>query len=197
MLIKIILTFTLAYLLGSIPFGYLIALLFKIDIRQHGSGNIGATNVFRTLGPLAGAMVFLLDLLKGTLAVVATRILIGDAWFVILAALAVVIGHSFSIFLKFKGGRGAATSLGTLLGVAPDIFVVAALLVAAIIYITRYVSVASITVPILVTLAMYFLNRPLPYTIACALVSALIIIRHIPNIKRLLAGTESKVGIKK
>ena len=193
MLGKIILTFAIAYLLGSIPFGYLIALLFKIDIRQHGSGNIGATNVFRALGPLPGAIVFILDLLKGTLAVVAARILIGDAWFVILAALAVVLGHTFSIFLKFKGGRGAATSLGTLLGVAPDIFVAAALLVALIIYITRYVSVASITVPILVTLAMYFLNRPLPYTIACALVSALIIFRHIPNIKRLLAGTEPKI----
>lgn len=186
-----------AYLLGSIPFGYLIAKIWNIDIRRYGSGNIGATNVFRVLGLYPGSAVFALDLLKGTLAVFLARQLAADPWLIVLAGLAAVAGHMFSVFLRFKGGRGAATGLGVLLGIAPDIFIVAAAVAALLIYVTRYVSVASMVTPLLITAAFYALGRPLPYAAASGVIAVLIIIRHIPNIKRLYNKTEPKIrGIK-
>ncbi|MFH1576603.1 MAG: glycerol-3-phosphate 1-O-acyltransferase PlsY [Candidatus Margulisiibacteriota bacterium] len=193
---NILLVMVAAYLLGSIPFGYLIARIWNIDIRRKGSGNIGATNVFRTIGPLAGSLVFLLDLLKGALPVLLAKQLTANPWLVILVGIATVLGHTYPIFLKFKGGRGAATGLGFLLAVAPDIFIGALILVILIILLTRYVSLASIITSPLVTLAFFLLKRPLPYGLIAALVSVIIILRHIPNIKRLLAGTESRIGVK-
>lgn len=192
--ITVLLTIILGYLIGSIPFGYLIARAKNIDILSQGSGNIGATNVFRLLGPLPGVIVFALDLSKGTVPVLITRQLTQNAWFVILAGIAALIGHSFPIFLKFKGGRGSATGLGILLAIAPDIFFGAMLLVILIILTTRYVSIASLVVPPLVAVAFFVLERPFPYTLAAFLVSVLIIARHIPNIKRLQAGTEPRIG---
>lgn len=192
-----LLVFVITYLLGSIPVGYLIARYKKIDIRQHGSGNIGATNVFRTLGTNAGITVFILDILKGTLAVYLGMLVSHNPWFIIFCGLAAIIGHSFSPFLKFTGGRGVATGLGVLLGIAPDIFIFAFLFAALVIYVTRYVSVASILTVILVSFALIILGRPLPYCIIAALVSIFIIIRHIPNIKRLMSGSENKIGVKK
>ncbi|MBU0671742.1 MAG: glycerol-3-phosphate 1-O-acyltransferase PlsY [Candidatus Margulisbacteria bacterium] len=193
---NILLVMVAAYLLGSIPFGYLIARIWNIDIRRKGSGNIGATNVFRTIGPLAGSLVFLLDLLKGALPVLLAKQLTANPWLVILVGIATVLGHTYPIFLKFKGGRGAATGFGFLLAVAPDIFIGALILVILIILLTRYVSLASIITSPLVTLAFFLLKRPLPYGLIAALVSVIIILRHIPNIKRLLAGTESRIGVK-
>ncbi|MDI6731632.1 MAG: glycerol-3-phosphate 1-O-acyltransferase PlsY [Candidatus Margulisbacteria bacterium] len=186
-----------SYLLGSIPFGYLIARYKKIDIRQHGSGNIGATNVFRTMGTNAGLIVFVLDMLKGTVAVYISMLVSLNPWFIILGGFAAVIGHSFSIFLNFTGGRGVATGLGFLLGVAPDVFVFAFLFAVLVIYVTRYVSVASILTAILVTFALIILGRPLPYCLIAVVVTAIIIYRHIPNIKRLMNGTELKIGNRK
>lgn len=195
--IQIILVILAGYLLGSLPCGYLIARFKKVDIRQVGSGNIGATNVFRTLGPVPGILVFILDLAKGAVPVLICRQITTDPWLIILTGAAAVLGHTFSIFMKFKGGRGAATGLGILLAVAPDIFLGAFIMVVIIILVTRYVSVASITVPVLVTGAFYLLGRPLPYTLMAGLVTLLIILRHIPNIKRLFSGTEAKIGTKK
>jgi len=186
----------LAYVLGSIPFGLIIARIFNIDIRRHGSGNIGATNVFRTMGPVAGIIVFTLDLLKGTLPVYLAAQITNNPWLIILAGLAAVLGHTYSVFMKFKGGRGAATGLGILLGVVPEIFAGALIMVILIILITRYVSLASISTPPVVTLALILLNKPLPYTIVAGLITVLIIVRHIPNIKRLVQGTERKIGEK-
>ncbi|MFA5840321.1 MAG: glycerol-3-phosphate 1-O-acyltransferase PlsY [Candidatus Margulisiibacteriota bacterium] len=188
---------TLSYLLGSIPFGYLVARYKRIDIRQHGSGNIGATNVFRILGTNAGVTVFILDVLKGSLAVYLGLHFSHNPWFIILCGLAAIIGHSFSPFLKFTGGRGVATGLGVLLGIAPDIFVFAFLFAALVIYVTRYVSVASILTVTLVTFALIILGRPLPYCLVALIVTILIIVRHIPNIKRLMNGTENKIGVNK
>lgn len=187
----------IAYLLGSIPFGYIVAKIWNIDIRTQGSGNIGATNVFRTLGPIPGLLVFTLDLAKGAAPVIIAQYITHNPWLIILVGSAAVLGHTYPIFLKFKGGRGAATGLGFLLAVAPDIFIGAAILTALIIFLTRYVSVASITVPLVVALAFLILKRPLPYFLIAVVVSILIIYRHIPNIKRLLSGTESKIGVKK
>jgi glycerol-3-phosphate acyltransferase PlsY len=182
-----------SYLIGSIPFGLIISKIWNIDIRRHGSGNIGATNVFRTLGPIPGAIVFILDLLKGTLAVYLAFQVTGRPELIVLVGTAAVLGHTYPIFLKFKGGRGAATGLGILLGIAPDIFIGAAIMVILLILITRYVSVASIVTPALVTIAFIVLKRPWVYALTAGIISALITIRHIPNIKRLLNRTENKI----
>lgn len=192
--LSLFLILVLSYVIGSIPFGYLIGRLKGIDIRRYGSGNIGATNVFRTLGLPLGLAVFALDLLKGTLAVWLMLWLNGDPWLVILAGGLAVIGHSYSIFLNFKGGRGAATGMGILLGVAPDIFLFALVMVVVIVALTRYVSAASILTPIVVSLAFTLTGRPLPYTLLAWAVAFIIILRHRPNIQRLIAGTEPKIG---
>ncbi|MFH1542591.1 MAG: glycerol-3-phosphate 1-O-acyltransferase PlsY [bacterium] len=188
------LIFLLAYLIGAIPFGFITAKVFNVDIRQQGSGNIGATNVFRTLGPVPGVIVFALDLLKGTAAVYLAQQFFTDPWIIMLTGLAAIVGHMFPVFLKFKGGKGAATGLGVLLGIAPDIFLGAAIVSFLIIALTRYVSVGSmVTVP-LVALALLLLDRPQPYVIVTGIVALLVIIRHTGNIKRLLKGTENRIG---
>jgi len=184
------------YLLGSIPFGLLIAKIRKIDIREYGSGNIGATNVLRALGLGPGLIVLLLDLLKGFVPVTLTQFLGQDPWVITLCGLAAVIGHTFPIFLGFKGGRGAATALGMLLGIAPDIFVLAVALFFVVTALTRYVSVGSLSTAVVSAAAFIILARPLPYTLTAALVALLIVLRHMPNIKRLLQGTESRIGVK-
>jgi len=182
------------YLIGSIPFGYLISKIWNIDIRRYGSGNIGATNVYRTLGFMIALLVFVLDLAKGTLAVYLAQRIFDAPWLVISTGLAAILGHMYSIFLNFKGGRGVATSAGVLLGIAPDIFLGALIYTLLIILLTRYVSIASMTTPILVTAALFWLKRPLPYTLVIGLVSILILIRHLPNLKRLLTKSEPRIG---
>lgn len=191
--IQILSVLLASYVIGSVPFGYLIARIWNIDIRRQGSGNIGATNVFRTLGPLPGVLVFALDLLKGTLAIYLITLFTSRPEIIILAGLCAIIGHTFPIFLRFKGGRGAATGLGVLLGIAPEIFLAAAVVVILIIVITRYVSLASIITPILVMIAFILFKKPLPYTIVVGLVAGLIVFRHIPNIKRLLKRQENRI----
>jgi len=184
----------ISYLLGSIPFGVVVARLFKIDITKYGSGNIGATNVLRTLGLLPGIVVLLLDLFKGTLAVYISTLILKDPLQIILCAIAAILGHMFSIFIGFKGGKGAAVGLGVLLGIAPEIFLITVVLVVLIIIATRYVSLASIICPLFTVVLMICFNRPIPYTMAAIAISLLMIYKHLPNIKRLLNGTERKVG---
>ena len=186
-----------AYLIGSIPFGYLMAKIWNIDIRHFGSGNIGATNVLRTLGPIPGAIVFILDILKGTLAVYLAYQVTNNPWLIVGIGATVIIGHTFPIFLKFKGGRGAAAGLGVLLGIAPDLFLGAVFAAMLILLLTRYVSLTSMLISILVAVAFFVLKRPLPYTLVSGLIAILIIFRHIPNIKRLMNKTEPKIGDKK
>jgi len=184
----------LAYFLGSIPFGFLIAKIWNVDIRRHGSGNIGATNVLRNLGPIPGSIVFILDLAKGTLPILMAQPLTQNYWLITLSGAAAILGHTFPIFLKFKGGRGAATGLGVLLGIAPDVFAVAVIFALLVLFITRYISVVSMSTAILVTSIFFVLQRPQPYTIVAGLVAILIIVRHISNIKRLINKTEPKIG---
>ena len=195
-----ILPLIIGYLIGSIPFGLLVGKIKGVDIRKTGSGNIGATNIYRTLGAWPAASVFILDLLKGTIAIWIAQAILPAAtlWlpreaYIIISGIAAVIGHMFSIFLKGKGGKGAATSLGVLLGIAPDLFVVAVIYVILCIAITRIVSITSITGVLLLTVLMFALNKPLPYAIATGVVAVLMIYKHIPNIQRLLAGTEPKI----
>ncbi|MFA4905216.1 MAG: glycerol-3-phosphate 1-O-acyltransferase PlsY [Candidatus Margulisiibacteriota bacterium] len=190
---NLLLFIILGYLSGSIPFGYLIAKLKGVDIRKTGSGNIGATNIFRTLGPAAGILVFALDFIKGLAPTLAALFYLKDPLQVILVGLFAILGHSFSIFLKGKGGKGAATGLGVLAVIAPDILAFTAILVVILIFTTRYVSIGSIFGAAAVAALMFILGKPLPYAVASLLAAALIVARHIPNIKRLLNGTERNI----
>jgi acyl phosphate:glycerol-3-phosphate acyltransferase len=182
-----------AYLLGSLPFGLIVAGLWNVDIRRHGSGNIGATNVLRTLGPAPAVAVFALDFAKGWLAVyIGNSLGVGPLVVVFLGA-AVVLGHMYSLFLKFKGGKGAATGLGVLVGLSPEVFAISLVVAAVIIYATRYVSVGSIVTPFVAAGLLLLFHRPLPYIIVTLIVGLFILIRHLPNIQRLRRGTEPRI----
>ncbi len=184
----------LSYLFGSIPFGLLVGFLFKIDIRKVGSGNIGSTNILRTLGIIPALIVFILDTLKGTIPIYLAQAVLREPILIIFAGLAAILGHMFSIFIGFKGGRGVATGFGVLLGIAPEIAFSALALEGIVIAISRYVSVASIITAVFVVVMMFVMKKPLPYAYATLIVSALIVIKHIPNIQRLISHTEPKIG---
>jgi acyl phosphate:glycerol-3-phosphate acyltransferase len=194
-----------SYLLGSIPFGYLAGRIAGIDIRSYGSGNVGATNVMRTLGKGYGYPVFAADFLKGFAAVkmsilIATRV--QPEWnspemFGIVAAISSVLGHSFPVWLRFKGGKGVATSAGALFGLAPIAALVGVAIWILTFWLTRYVSVASITAAAalpLIILVTTWLDRTagklLFYSSVC--LAAVVIWRHRSNLSRLMRGTEPR-----
>jgi acyl phosphate:glycerol-3-phosphate acyltransferase len=203
----ILLSLSAGYLLGSIPFGLLVAQLKGIDIRQHGSGNIGATNVWRVCGWRHGLPVFVLDVLKGMAAVYASRWIAarfgGDAsWAGIAAAMACILGHSFPVWLGFKGGKGVATSLGVFTGLMP-LPSLAALAVWGVAFkATGYVSLASIlaavALPTFAAGAQYAgWGCGWPAVAFAAAAGVLVIVRHRANIQRLRAGTENRFTRKK
>jgi acyl phosphate:glycerol-3-phosphate acyltransferase len=194
-----------SYLLGSIPFGYLAGWVAGIDIRKTGSGNIGATNVLRVLGKFYGYSVFFLDFLKGLAAVkisvlVATRA--HSEWaspevFGIIAAVSSVIGHCFPLWLKFRGGKGIATSAGALFGLMPLAMLIGLAVWILVFWLTRYVSVASITAAIALPFVIAILTRlnqsygkALFYSSLC--IAAVVIWRHHSNLLRLMRGTEPR-----
>jgi glycerol-3-phosphate acyltransferase PlsY len=194
-----------SYLLGSIPAGYLAGQIAGIDIRKSGSGNIGATNVTRALGKRYGYPVFAVDFLKGFGAVkisiwIATHV--RPEWsspemFGILAAISSVIGHSFPVWLSFKGGKGVATSMGALFGLMPFVALIAVAVWVITFEMTRYVSVASMTAALAVPISILILV-PLKQTSGAALLyfsiclAALVIFRHRSNLCRLVRGTEPR-----
>lgn len=193
-----------SYLIGSVPAGYFAGLIAGVDIREHGSGNIGATNVLRTLGKKFGYPVFAFDVLKGFLAVVAApwiAHLFGershDEGLRILGAVCGVLGHSYPVWLSFKGGKGVATSAGILLALVPIAAVVAASIWTLTFLITRYVSIASIaaaiTLPIAVEVVIRMMrsSERLPLYLSMAL-SLVVLIRHRSNFSRLMHGTEQR-----
>lgn len=196
------------YLMGSIPFGLIIGKITRgIDIRDFGSGNIGATNVMRTLGVGPAILVFFFDTIKGVAAVLLCNIIGLNPYLISLGALLCVFGHTFSIFLKFKGGKGVATSLGVIIGLNPVIAGIAFGLWAALGLVTRYISVASIVASLSVPLMMIFwksmpirytyeIQVPVEFQILASIAATAIVLKHIPNIKRLVNGTESKIGQK-
>ena len=192
-----------AFLLGSIPTGYLVARAKGVDIRKHGSGNIGATNVFRTLGKPLGIFVFFVDALKGFAAIwLGTRSGGGSDWAGIVAAIAAIAGHNYTPWLGFNGGKGIATSAGVLLALMPWAVLAIAVVWVLVFKISRYVSLASIcasaALPVSVAL-LWFAgcggNGPL--LAFSLLISALAIWRHRTNIQRLRDGTESRFERKK
>ncbi|MBI3671007.1 MAG: glycerol-3-phosphate 1-O-acyltransferase PlsY [Acidobacteria bacterium] len=188
-----------AYLLGSIPFGYLIARLRGgTDIRAAGSGNIGAANVTRVVGPGAGAMTLLLDAAKGYLAVwLAAHFSDENITWMTAAALAAIAGHLFPIWLGFRGGRGVATGVGVFLPICWPAVVAALVIWIAVVAFWRYVSLGSIVAAAALPLLMYFLYAPghAPPRVASfgtTLAAVLIIVKHRPNLERLIAGTEPR-----
>jgi glycerol-3-phosphate acyltransferase PlsY len=183
-----------AYVIGAVPVGVLVARLAGgVDIRRHGSGNIGATNVLRTLGPAAGVITLLGDIVKGYAAVWVAGTLGGTPGWVGAGAAAAVVGNCWPVFLRFRGGKGVATGLGAFLAAAPWAVAPAAVVFAALAAATRLVSLASITACAALAVAAWVAYPP-PIALAATVVATIIIVRHRANIQRLRAGTESRLG---
>ena len=187
-----------AYIIGSIPTGYLIVKSKTgDDIRTIGSGSTGATNVKRVLGKKWFFIVLLLDAFKGALPVVLAKVFVsaGVSWGLapVIAAVAVIIGHSKSCFLGFKGGKSVASGVGTILALNWVVGVIIAIVWAIITYFTKYVSVGSIIALLLSPALMYLFKAPIAYVLYCALGAVYIVYLHRENIKRLIAGNENKV----
>jgi glycerol-3-phosphate acyltransferase PlsY len=193
-----------AYLLGSIPFGLLLGKLFgAADIRKAGSGNIGATNVARVAGPLAGVLTLLLDAAKGALAVVlAARLSEQSSTWMMIAGLSALLGHCFPIWLGFHGGKGVATAAGIFLVLCPPAFLGAAILFVLVVAYWRFVSLGSIAAAASMPLLIYFLWAPHhapPYAVTFGSLAAalLIVYKHDANIQRLVQGDEAKFSFNK
>jgi acyl phosphate:glycerol-3-phosphate acyltransferase len=190
------------YFLGSVPFGLIVGKLRGIDIREHGSRNIGATNVWRVCGWKAGLPVFFLDAGKGIGAVwlgriAAERFAGPPDWCVVIAAMACVLGHSFPVWLRFKGGKGVATSLGTIIGMLPIVSAIIFGIWAVLFALTRYVSLASIIAAAAFPVTAYLFHATPPVLGFAFVSAALVIVLHRGNIQRLLSGTERRFGTKK
>ena len=189
---KIILV--VAYLLGSIPFGYLIVRgKSGADIRETGSGGTGATNVSRRAGKTAGVLTLLLDAAKGCAAVVIAQVVNGDDWVIALAAIAALVGHIFPVWLGFRGGKGVATAVGIFAVLAPVALLCAGVIFLALVVTTRYVSLGSIVAAVLIPVFVWLLSGSQPLLIAAIVAAALIVFAHRGNMKRLASRTESQI----
>lgn len=195
---ELIIAVLTAYLIGSIPTGYIIVKLFTgQDIRTQGSGSTGATNVKRVMGKNWFFAVMLLDAFKGALPVVLAKIFVtsftSTGLIPVLCAVAVILGHSKSIFLKFTGGKSVASGVGTILALNWQVGLIIALIWSAITYFSKYVSLGSIIALLLSPVLMYIYKEPAAYVAYCALGAIYIIYLHRENILRLVNGTENKV----
>jgi len=202
----------ISYLLGSVPFGYLIGKAKNTDITQSGSGNIGTTNTFRVLGPLAGFLAGTFDILKGGIVIVIVYLLskygkyndpltINGEEIYIIYGLAAVIGHCHSIFLKFKGGKGVATSLGAIFFINPLLGLTLLVVFLAVMLFTKYVSLASCLGAVAGVAGAFtyypIMGQSILTPIVILIFGIIIFLRHIANFKRLANGTENKIGQKK
>lgn len=188
-----------AYLLGSIPFGLILAKLCGgTDVRKEGSGNIGATNVARVVGPMAGILTLVLDAAKGAVAVLlAERLSNTSALWMMIAAIAALLGHCFPVWLRFQGGKGVATAAGIFLALCPLAFFGAILLFVLVVAFWRYVSLGSISAAAVIPLLMYFLwapghAPPLVVTFGSLAIALFVVYKHNSNIHRLVEGMEPK-----
>ena len=202
--VLIFVSIVLSYLIGSIPTAYIFGRLLKgIDIREHGSGNVGATNAFRVLGKGPGTIVLILDILKGV--IVTTLIVkisgIMDSWMPVLLGLIAVCGHNWTIFLNFKGGKGIATGLGVLIGLAIVIESMRPVLLIVlgtwliVFCASGYVSLASIITAVILPIMMTVFNQDFILKIFGIVLCVFVVFRHKPNIKRLLEGKENRVKL--
>ena len=203
-----ILAVLVAYLLGSIPTGFLVAKARGVDIRTVGSGNIGATNVFRILGKPAGVFVLLADAAKGWLAVFVmaklvagwfypTAGLLALDWFAICAGIAAILGHNYTCWLYFKGGKGIATSAGVLVALVPGPLLIILGIWIVVFALSRYVSLASISAAFALPFAARLVGKSTTIILVTATLAALAIYKHKANIQRLIKGTENRIGAKK
>ena len=189
-----VLAYALGHVFGSIPCGlWIVQALHGIDIREYGSKNIGTTNVFRTVGGKTAALVMAADMLKGILAVALVNYLFHDHMANVVTALGAVLGHSYSLFLGLKGGKGVATGLGLLLYLMPDACLISFGVWLVTVLITRYVSLGSIIAACCTPVLAWYFEYPVSYIGLSVLCTFFIVIRHTENIKRLLNGTESKI----
>ncbi|MEE0777341.1 MAG: glycerol-3-phosphate 1-O-acyltransferase PlsY [Bacillota bacterium] len=186
----------LAYLLGSIPSAYICGKAFAgINIMEHGSGNVGTTNTFRVLGWKIGILVFVMDMGKGVLAAWFGS-LVGGMTLAVICAVVAVLGHTFSVFLHFKGGKGVATGAGALLFLAPLAFILAIAVWLVLAFATGYISVASVIAALSSIVFVVLFSDHTSVIVFVTVCSLYIAYKHIPNMKRLAAGTENKVDLK-
>lgn len=193
MMIKVLLLALFSYLLGAVPTGYLIARkAMGIDIRQHGSGNPGAANVYRTVGKWAGIVTFLIDGLKGFIPVcLALRVFPGDYWPAILCGTIAILGHMWTIYLKFRGGKGVATSAGVFAALLPVPTALAFLSFVICVALWGRISIGSIVACIVLPISSFFIGaHPMAVNVMVTAIGLLVIYKHVPNIKRLLAKKE-------
>ena len=189
-MVKNIFISIIAYILGSIPFGVLFARTQGINLREHGSGNIGATNVTRMLGKMLGTLTLLGDIFKGWIAVSLASWILNEPTAVAGAGIMAFLGHLFSIFLKFKGGKGVATGLGIHLFIMPKATYGSLGIFTFVLWVGRYVSLSSIFAAISLPIFGIFLEVPIPYLCLSILIAMLIIFKHQENIRRIIAKTE-------
>ena len=187
-----------AYILGSIPNALWIGKVFKgIDVREHGSKNTGSTNAARVLGAKLGILTLILDISKGAIPTLIATMLLDSSISVILVGICAILGHSFSIFMKFKGGKAVATTVGVFIVLVPGAILLAAVIFFLVFGITRYVSLSSMIGAISLPIWIIIFYKNIPLTIFGIIIAVLIIVRHKSNIQRLLNGTESKFSINK
>jgi acyl phosphate:glycerol-3-phosphate acyltransferase len=185
-----------AYLLGSIPFALVLARRWSgRDLRRIGSGNLGAANALRASGVKAGVAVAILDMLKGALSVMIAERLSGSAAAPAAAGVAAIVGHIYPVWLRFRGGKGVATACGVFAVLTPFAVPPALAMFAAIVWITRYVSLGSVAASIALPAIAYAIDSPLPVVAAACGASALIVFRHRANLVRVRAGTERRLGV--
>lgn len=183
-----------AVLMGSIPFGVLIARVRGVDLKKVGSGNIGATNVLRTMGKAAALFTLTGDVLKGALPVLAAQYLLHDPTLEGIVGLTAILGHNFSLFLRLRGGKGVATSIGVLFVYSPCAAAATVALWLAAIFLTRYSSLGAIVSFGLLPVSMYLFDNSREKLIVSFMIAALLMIRHADNINRLIRGTEPRIG---
>jgi glycerol-3-phosphate acyltransferase PlsY len=185
----------ICYLIGSLPTAYILVKKLKgVDIRTVGSGNVGASNASRVLGKWGFITVLLIDALKGLIPVLVLKIMYGESDLVLLGAISVVLGHTFTIFLGFKGGKGVATGLGVFIALAPISTGIAAVVFAVMIYSFRMISLSSICAAVTIAVSAWFISEWEHLKYFTIVIALLIIILHRSNISRILNGTERKVG---
>ncbi len=197
MMAKIVLCLILGYLIGSLNFAIIYSKLKGDDIRNHGSGNAGATNVLRTYGKAPAALVFILDISKGIIAILLARSVFDGIIYDCSAALGAVFGHNFPVYYKFAGGKGVSTSLAVLLTLHYPTALVAMATFIIVVIITKYVSLSSILAAVSAIIASFIFFKVDVFSIFCTLIGILCIFRHHSNIKRLLNGNENKLGQKR
>lgn len=189
-----VLGFVLGHICGSIPSGlWLVQAFHGIDIRNYGSKNIGTTNVFRTVGPKTAVLVLVADVLKGIVAVSIMNYLFHNPVLNVATALGALLGHNYSVFLGFKGGKGVATGLGLLIFLTPMVSLGSFLVWLVLVLLTRYVSLGSIVAAVCAPFFAWYFAYPTAYIFFAAFAGFFVVIKHRENIKRLLAGTESKI----